>query len=172
MHSSSNSSSGYGQQQGDSTLARSPSRLGADGPLAPRLSGWFLTFSGPGEHERLASNSATKGGAATSPRQQLYPADFEPRLSISALIISDAAPELEAARRLQGNCSRYRQGAQFLLMCQQCEVEATAAYNRTKVAMLMKKSSSVFSGPQDHKAALFLADGMQHLEYTYRTNSM
>ncbi|KAJ7857006.1 hypothetical protein B0H13DRAFT_2672850 [Mycena leptocephala] len=43
--SSNSSSSGHGQQP-DLTLARSPSRLGTDGPLATRLSGWFAHLAG------------------------------------------------------------------------------------------------------------------------------
>ncbi|KAJ7866323.1 hypothetical protein B0H13DRAFT_1898141 [Mycena leptocephala] len=177
-------------QQGDLTLACSPSRPGADGLPAPPLSGWFAHLAGPGstsylsiaatisgcfdsrrEHRyrdcacifhflqcvaagkkskaksedshdasaKSTSKASDKGRSRdqqdVSPRQQLYPADFEPRL-LSALIISDTAPELEAARRLQGNCSR----------CRQVEAEALIAYNRTKIAILTEKFSSVFSG--------------------------
>ncbi|KAJ7897404.1 hypothetical protein B0H13DRAFT_2337937 [Mycena leptocephala] len=214
------------RQQGDLTLACSPSRPGADGLPAPPLSGWFAHLAGPGstsylsivatisgcfdsrrEHRyrdcacifhflqcvaagkkskaksedshdasaKSTSKASDKGRSRdqqdVSPRQQLYPADFEPRL-LSALIISDTAPELEAARRLQGNCSRCRQ---------KVEAEALIAYNRTKIAILTEKFSSE---SQDRKAksrtmykhksteatiqaALFtnlLADGMQYLE--------
>ncbi|KAJ6473341.1 hypothetical protein C8R47DRAFT_1221479 [Mycena vitilis] len=57
-NSNSNSSSGHGA--GDLTLARTPSRLGADGPLAARLSGWFAHLAGSTSDLSIA---ATIGGS-------------------------------------------------------------------------------------------------------------
>ncbi|KAJ7841293.1 hypothetical protein B0H13DRAFT_2415027 [Mycena leptocephala] len=59
--SSNSSSSGHGQQQ-DLTLARTPSRLGADGPLATRLSGWFAHLAGSTSDLSIA---ATISGSLT-----------------------------------------------------------------------------------------------------------
>jgi hypothetical protein len=86
-HSSLNSSNGHGLQLGDSTLARSPSRLvGADGPLAPRLSGWFKHLAGPGSTSDLSIAGTISGcfsltGVSTATVCSSTPLpDFEPRL--------------------------------------------------------------------------------------------
>ncbi|KAJ7171540.1 cysteine protease required for autophagy [Mycena filopes] len=60
----SSSSSGHGH--GDLTLARTPSRLGADGALATRLSGWFAHLAGSTSDLSLTSTLSTSISHAAS----------------------------------------------------------------------------------------------------------
>ncbi|KAJ7932365.1 hypothetical protein B0H13DRAFT_2307546 [Mycena leptocephala] len=89
-----------------------------------------------------ASDSATKGGAATN------------KTLLSALITSDAAPELEAhcgpcgdLKEIACDVVKGLNGYGFPQCASPKKVEAKAivAYNRAKIVTLTEKSSSVFS---------------------------